>query len=173
MREASRAMISCCATSRSGASRIVSALVLAAMTLPGSAALAATPFDRLGGSWAGNGTATFEGGKSEKLRCNGYYRNEGGTKLGLAIRCASPSNKIEVRGDLTYSGGSVSGTWEERTYNAGGTASGSGSEAGINLSFSGSASGSMRVTVSGSRQSVSITYSGIALKSVNVSMSKR
>jgi len=136
-------------------------------------AAAASPFDRLGGSWSGSGSASFEGGKSEKLRCNGYYRNQGGSKLGLAIRCASPSTKIEVRGNLSYAGGNVSGSWEERTFNAGGTASGTGSDAGVNLHFSGSASGSMRVSVSGSRQSVTITFDGIALKKVSVAMSRR
>lgn len=149
--------------------------MIALATLAGMAISAASagPFDRLGGSWSGGGSASFEGGKSEKLRCNGYYRNQGGSTLGLAIRCASPSTKIEMRGTLNYSGGSVSGSWEERTFNASGTASGTGSDAGVNLSFSGSASGSMRVSVSGSRQSVAINFNGIALKSVNVGMSRR
>lgn len=148
-------------------------LVVAGLPLMASSAVGASPFDRLGGSWSGSGSATFEGGQKERLSCNGYYRNEGGTKLSLALRCASPSNKFEVRGDLSYSGGKVSGSWEERTYNAGGTASGSASDSGVSLSFSGSATGSMRVSVSGSSQSVAINYQGIALKSVTMTLSKR
>lgn len=149
------------------------AVLAAGMALIATSAVAASPFDRLGGSWSGSGTATFEGGQKERFSCNGYYRNQGGSKLSLALRCASPSSKIEVRGSLSLSGGQVSGTWEERTYNASGTAYGSGSESGVSLSFSGSASGSMRVSVSGSSQSVAINYQGIALKSVSMSLSKR
>jgi hypothetical protein len=149
------------------------ALAAVGMSLIATSAVAASPFDRLGGSWSGSGAATFEGGQKERLTCNGYYRNQGGTKLNLALRCASPSTKIEVRGNLTYSGGQVTGSWEERTYNAAGTASGSGSDAGVNLNFSGSVSGSMRVSVSGSSQSVAINYQGIALKSVNMSLGRR
>lgn len=156
-------------------SRGIAAVALAAAgsCLITAGAVGASPFDRLGGSWSGSGSATFEGGQKERLSCNGYYRNEGGAKLSLALRCASPSSKFEVRGDLSYSGGKVSGSWEERTYNAGGSASGSASESGVNLSFSGSATGSMRVSVSGSSQSVSINYQGIALKSVTMTLSKR
>lgn len=148
-------------------------LAVAGLSLIVSSDVLASPFDRLGGSWSGSGTATFDGGQKERLSCNGYYRNQGGSKLNLALRCASPSNKIEVRGDLSLSGGQVSGTWEERTYNASGTVSGSASDSGISLGFSGSATGSMRVSVSGSSQSVAITYQGIALKSVTMSLSKR
>ena len=79
--------------------------------LPVSPVAAASPFPVLQGTWAGSGRVIFEGGNSEALRCNAYYTSsEGGTTLGLAIRCASASNRLEIRGHLRYSGGRVSGS---------------------------------------------------------------
>ena len=84
---------------------------LLAMALP---VRAENPFVSLGGSWSGSGQITLDSGKTESIRCRGYYNNKGSDQLGLAIRCASASNKIEMRADLNYTAGSVSGTWEER-----------------------------------------------------------
>src|SRR5690606_25723094 len=101
----------------------------ASAALLAPSAEAASPFKTLQGSWSGTGQIQFEGGQSERLRCNAYYTNSGGGDvLGLAIRCASASNKIEVRGRLNYNGGTVTGTWEERTFNASGTATGRASD---------------------------------------------
>ena len=54
-----------------------------------------------------------------------YTTKDDGAGLGLAIRCASTSNKIELRATLIYSGGKISGKWEERQFNAGGSVTGS------------------------------------------------
>ncbi len=52
------------------------------------------------GSWRGAGTATFDGGNREKLRCNGYYKGSD-ANFSMVIRCASRSGaKIELRGRL-------------------------------------------------------------------------
>ena len=66
-----------------------------------------------------------DGGNAEALKCRAYYTpKDAGASVGLAIRCASPSNKIELRATLTSAGGRVSGNWEERTFNAMGDVSG-------------------------------------------------
>lgn len=145
-----------------------------ASILPATSAEAASPFKTLHGSWSGSGQVQFAGGQSERLRCTAYYTNAGGGDvLGLAIRCASTSNKLEIRGRLSYSGGRVTGTWEERTFNASGTATGRASDGGISLSLAGAVPGSMNVSVSRSRQSVAISTQGTALKAVRIGLRRR
>src|SRR4051794_15594685 len=94
-----------------------------AATLMSASAASAGPFDTLGGSWSGAGNIRLEGGRSEGLKCKAYYTPHGGT-MGLALRCASASNKIELRAKLNSNGNQVSGSWEERTFNLAGSASG-------------------------------------------------
>jgi hypothetical protein len=148
---------------------------LAALVVLGSvatAALAATPFDGLLGSWSGTGQARYGDGSAESVRCQAYY-TEGGVKLRLAIRCKSASNEIEIRGLLTQSGGNVSGTWEERTFNVSGEAKGQINNSRLSLNVAGGGfSGAMSVTLGGARQTVTITTQGISLRSVNVVLAK-
>lgn len=149
-------------------------LALAAMTAAALPANAAGPFANLGGSWSGGGSASFEGGQTERLRCSAFYNSSSnGNALSLALRCASTSAKIDLRGRLNYSGGTVTGSWEERSYNASGNASGSASNSGMRLRFTGGASGFMSVAATKSGQSVSLTSQGTSLRSVRVSLSRR
>ena len=137
-----------------------------------SAAQGASPLSKLAGSWSGSGTARFEGGQSERLTCRGHYTiKDGGTGIGVALRCASSSAKIALRSLLNYQEGRVSGSWEERTFNASGTLSGRASSASMNLAIRGSGmSGSMSVSFGGSSQSVSINTSGTGLKGISISL---
>jgi hypothetical protein len=138
------------------------------------AAYAASPFVGLGGSWYGSGHVRLENGKSEAIRCAAnYVPRNGGAALGLSLRCASPSNRIELRASLSLSGGRVSGSWEERSFNASGSVAGRASGGSLRLSFSGSISGSMLVTTSGRSQSISVRTDGSALQGVNVSLRRR
>jgi len=135
---------------------------------------AQSPFASLGGSWAGSGQVRFTNGASESLRCRAYYNpKESGSALGLAIICASPSSKIELRAQLVYQGGRVSGTWEERTFNAAGDVSGHASANKFSLSITGGGfSGSMAVGFSGGSQSVTISTSGIGMTGVNINLTR-
>ncbi|HET6390105.1 MAG TPA: hypothetical protein VFG26_12175 [Hyphomicrobium sp.] len=151
------------------------ALVAAGMTLSLRPAAAASdnPFVELAGTWSGSGTARFDNGKTESLRCKGYYTNNGGpTNLGLSIRCANASSKVELRANLTNANGAVSGDWEERTYNQSGTIAGRASPNKMNLAISGGISGSMSVSISGGSHSVTVATSGPSFKGVNISMSR-
>ena len=126
---------------------------LAAFTLIISGGAIAAPadssFDGLLGAWSGSGQVRYQSGDTEGIRCNAYYTG-GGPKLGLAIRCKSASNDIEIRGALTHQGEKVSGTWEERTFNASGEASGRMAAGRLNLSIAGGGfSGTMSVSYSG------------------------
>ena len=148
------------------------AVALGMATAP--AALAASPFDSLAGAWSGGGRVTFEGGQSERLRCNAQYRSSGsGQRLGLAIRCASPSSAFELRSDLAYRAGRVSGNWQERTLGASGDATGRADSSRVVLRFSGAVSGSMAVTLSGPSQTVTIATQGTALRGIRMSLRRR
>lgn len=154
--------------------RLLAAFALTApIVLAGSGPTAADagPFDTLLGSWRGSGQIELSQGKTERLKCTAYYTG-GGSQLGMAIRCQSESSNVEIRSKLSQSGGRVTGTWEERTFNAEGNASGQATNGKITLSISGSVIGSMQVSYSASRQSVSISTQNIALKSVSIDLTR-
>lgn len=147
-------------------------LLAGTVTCFATAAAGATAFDALIGTWSGTGQIRYQDGQSERVRCTAYY-SESGEKLRLAIRCNSESNQIEIRGHLTQRGERVTGTWEERTFNASGNAEGRVSATRLNLSITGGAfSGSMSVTYGGSRQTVVISTEGISMKSVTITLAK-
>ena len=130
-----------------------------------------SPFNTLLGSWGGSGEIRLDKGRKERIKCNAYYTG-GGSDLGLAIRCQSVNYKIEIRSKLSYSGGRLSGNWEERTVNASGTATGSASDSSIKLSITGPVTGSMNVSFTKSRQSVSISTRGTALQGVSITLGR-
>jgi hypothetical protein len=136
------------------------------------ASRAATLLDNLLGSWSGSGQIRYDDGGSEGIRCNAYYTGSA-ERLRLAIRCKSDSTEVEIRGLLTRQGDSLSGTWEERTFNASGEAKGRIAGDKLSLSISGGGfSGSMSVGYAGSKQTVTISTQGIKMRSVNVTLSK-
>lgn len=132
------------------------------------------PFSGLSGTWRGAAKVRLQSGSSETLKCYAYYTPKPtGVELGLAIRCASASNKIELRAQLQAAGSRVSGRWEERTYNAAGDVSGSAQAGRLSLSIDGGAfKGSMAVRTNGASQTVSIKTEGIALQGVNIDLSR-
>lgn len=150
------------------------AAMMAAMALSAepSSAAAESPFGTLAGTWSGSGTAQFDGGKTESLRCKGYYTNSGASNLGLSIRCANASAKVELRANLVYANGSVSGNWEERTYNQSGTVAGKASANKISLAITGGIDGKMSVSIAGRQHSVIVSTGGPTLKGINISMSR-
>jgi hypothetical protein len=144
----------------------------AAMLLQTAAGFADTLFDSLRGSWSGSGQIRYEDGTAEGIRCTAYYTGEG-AQLRLAIRCESGSNKVEIRGQLTAQGETLSGTWEERTFNAAGDAKGRVAADKMSLSVVGGGfKGAMSVSAAGGKQSVNIYTEGIKMKSVSITLGK-
>jgi hypothetical protein len=151
------------------------AVLASAFALLATPSLAAGPFQTLAGTWSGTGIVKLEGGKTERMSCKGYYTNsDGGSGLGLSIRCANASAKIELRASLTSTNGSsIAGTWEERNYNASGNVTGKMSGGKIHLQVGGGLTGSMSVSVGNSKHSVSVVTEGAsAFKGVNISFSR-
>jgi hypothetical protein len=154
------------------AARPAAAVALTLMGLAASgAAYAASPFSGLGGTWSGSGHVRLENGRSEAIRCTAnYVPRNGGAALGLSLRCASASNRIELRASLTLYGDRVRGSWEERSFNASGSIGGIASGSSLRLRFSGSIEGAMLVTTSGRSQSISVRTDTTALRGVTVSL---
>lgn len=157
--------------SRVGAAVLVTAAGLLAVSAD---ARAANPFKSLAGSWSGQGKVRLEGGKTETIRCRAYYTlSDDAARLGMAIRCASAANKIEMRASLNYANGALSGNWEERTYNASGKVSGSASDSRMSLQIQGGGlEGRMSVRLGGASHSVSISTQGSAFQGLDLSLSR-
>lgn len=158
-------------------------LLMAATVLPlvsGAAgaetalAKSGSPFQQLGGSWSGGGQVRFSDGSAERITCKAYYVPKGPPdELGLAIRCASTSYKIEIRASLINDNGKLSGRWEERTFNAQGDVTGKATSGNISMSIvGGGLTGSMSVTYGSTTQAVSISTEGSGLKGVQISLSR-
>ena len=137
-------------------------------------AAAGGPFDSLNGSWSGAGNIRLDDGRTEGLKCKAYYSpRSGGASMGLALRCASASNKIDLRATLNSTGNRIAGSWEERTFNVTGSASGQAAGNAIKLAIdAGVLSGSMNVTTSGKTQTISVRTDGTGLRGVNISLSR-
>ncbi len=151
-------------------------LLLALVVAPALAfpAQAANPFSALSGSWSGSGSVLFEGGQRERLRCNARYTSsDGGTRLALALRCASTSGSIDLSGRLVDRGGRVSGQWSERSFGVDGNAIGRSTNDSLVLRLSGSVAGAMSVSFAGSRHSVSVSTEGTALRNIRISLQRR
>lgn len=153
--------------------RLIPALAAGALLLAHLAGAEAggTPFDTLIGSWRGSGQVELDQGRKERLKCNAYYTG-GGSQLRMAILCQSESSNVQIRSALSESGGRITGTWEERTFNAEGNASGQVTDGKISLAIAGGVTGTMIVTYTSSRQSVAISTQGVALKSVNIDLTR-
>lgn len=131
------------------------------------------PFASLSGRWSGSGHVRFEGGQTERISCRANYTpSSGGSGLGLTLRCASASNKIELYSSMSASNGRVTGQWEERSFGVSGTVSGRADGGNLTLRINGDLAGSMRVSTSGASQSVSISTSGASLQGVHVALSR-
>ena len=145
--------------------------MLAVVMLAGSAPpSAADVLSNFSGNWSGGGQFRLENGRSEALRCSANYSPRGGA-LGLSLRCASASNRIELRANLVSRGNRVSGTWEERSYNVSGNVSGTAAGNSLRLGINGGGiSGSMVVTNTGASQSISVRTDGAALRGINISL---
>ena len=132
------------------------------------------PFADLNGAWTGAGQIRLEGGKTERVTCKAFYTpKDAGAGIGIALRCASTSYSIDLRSNLESVNGRVTGSWEERTFNAAGNVTGRASNGNVSVAISGGGlSGSMSVSFGGTSQQVSITTSGTALKGVSISLSK-
>jgi hypothetical protein len=159
-------------TPRPGRASYALALIATAISLVASPTVADdNPFPSLIGTWNGPGQVVMEDSKSEAMRCKAYYTGQPDAGMGLAIRCANASAKIDLRASLAYTAGAISGTWEERTYNAVGTATGKGTGSNVALAITGGGlDGSLNVSITPSGHTVRFANKGPGLKAVTIDL---
>jgi hypothetical protein len=150
------------------------AITLGLLTCAIPSYAADNPFARFTGNWSGSGTITVQGGARERIRCRGRYTaNEQGSTLTLGLRCASDSYKFELQSDITYDGGTVSGTWNETTRQVFGSLSGRSNSSHIEATAqSVGFTASVSLTTRGNRQSVSIRSPGSEISEVAVTLAR-
>ena len=156
---------------RGGRTLLTLATLFFLLGTPVAQAAEVNPFKTLLGSWKGSGDFSLTDGTRERISCNAYYTG-GGAQLRLAILCSSSNNKIHMRGKLSYSGGLLSGSWEERTFHAEGNLNGKAGSSRLDMKISGNVTGSMKVAYTKSRQSVQIKTSGSNLKTVSIKLAR-
>lgn len=145
---------------------------LLALLLAG-AAQADTSFSELAGTWRGNGQVQLASGQQEALSCKAYFTpKDAGAGLGIALACASASNKIDLRASLAQAGEAISGSWEERSFNSTGTVAGTFARERIELTIDGTIKATMSITLEGKSQLISIATDGQGFKSVDLELSR-
>lgn len=140
----------------------------------GAALAAENPFAHLAGSWSGQGKITVQSGGSERIRCRGSYRaGESGTSLTISLRCASDSYKFELASDVTYDGGSISGSWNESSRQVYGQISGRATA--NNITAHATAVGvnaAISISTRGNSQSVILRSPGSEISEISVTMAR-
>jgi len=161
----------------SGSSLTRTALLLASLCLPGSAALAApvSPFTAMAGTWSGGGVLRTTDGQQEQLRCRATYNVAGtGEQLRLNLTCASESYKFDLASEVEYRGGAISGSWSEASRNASGTISGRAVGDQVQAAARGdNFSANLSLTTRGGRQTVSIQPQGTNVTAVSLALNRR
>ena len=114
------------------------------------------PFDQLKGYWTGGGTVSPQKGGAEKVSCKVTYI-VAGSAVTQNMRCAGTDYKFNTASKLNYSGGKISGSWSETTYDASGSVSGTATGNTVHARISGDKfSGRMSINVSGSSHTINI-----------------
>lgn len=129
----------------------------------------------LTGYWKGSGSVALGNGKTERVKCNVFYKTDGTSQIRQTMRCASASAdyNINAQADLSIKGGLVSGTWEERTYSAKGDVTGRFAGESFSLKIQGmNFTAAMNVTLASCKQSLSITPHGLEVTRVSISLAK-
>src|SRR5512145_2848611 len=90
------------------AMRILVRLTAAAIpvTLLACAALA-DPIAGLNGYWSGTGSVALSNGKTERVKCQVFYKSDGSGQIRQTMRCASPDYNINALAVLRVKGSQV------------------------------------------------------------------
>ena len=161
-------------TSGSIGQTLKASAVVAALVLSASAGHAqSSPFAGFNGAWSGNGTVSLSDGSSERLRCRAAYQvDETGLVLKQTLRCASDSYKFELTSDVSASGSSISGSWNEASRNVNGSIQGSVNNGEISaLVQTNGYAATFNVVTRGNKQSVNISSKG-ELRAVTISLAR-
>jgi hypothetical protein len=143
-------------TSLAGKAMHTATLLLVALAASPAGSASANPFEKLAGDWYGGGTVNPLKGKPERVSCRATYKVEGAA-VAQNLRCAGADYKFDATSNLTYQGGTISGSWNEDNHEAAGDLSGTASGNSVRARISGDKfSGRVSINVSGSRHTISI-----------------
>jgi hypothetical protein len=153
------------------AGALAAAVLLAA---PSARAESAGPFENLAGSWSGNGSVNTSDGLHERVRCIAKYVSENsGHSLGIDLRCASDSYKVEFTGSIVQAGNALSGNWFERTNRVGGRISGRANGNQIDVRADGDTfTALLSVKTQGSHQTFSMSSPGAKLSQFSIALNR-
>jgi len=134
--------------------------------------VSADPIEELAGFWSGSGSVVLTNGKTERVKCQVFYKTGEGS-IRQTMRCASADYSINSLAELRVKGGQVNGSWEEKTYAAKGAVSGRfGGEDFILTIQGGNFSAAMNVALSNCKQSISISPQGLEVSKVAIALAK-
>jgi hypothetical protein len=144
------------------------------LALPTVTAVAAAPsaLAPLVGAWTGTGSIRLESGQSEAVKCKVYYTDRG-AQVGVALRCASSGAKIDLRATLNSAGAKISGTWEERQFNAAGLLTGTANGSRLMLDMDGGGiKANVLVATNGANQTLTISADNGGFRNVNIAFAR-
>jgi len=133
-----------------------------------------SPFEGFAGIWSGSGTIALSNGRTERLRCEAAYTvASAGSSLRQNLNCRSDSYVFELRTEVDYEGGRISGRWSETSRNLVGRISGQVRNRQIEAIAEGSGfSAVIEMSTSGRRQSVGIRSQGTELSRIAVELTR-
>jgi hypothetical protein len=146
----------------------------AVLATPSAHAEGAGPFEILAGSWSGNGVINTSDGVHERVRCNAKYVSQsGGRSLGIDLRCASDSYKVEFTSSIVLAGDALSGNWFESTRRVGGKISGRASGNQIDIRADGDTfTALLNVKTQGTHQTFSLSSPGAKLSQFSIALNR-
>lgn len=155
----------------------LSALTILAFLSTGPAALAQgadkAPFAGLAGTWTGQGTILLANGNTESIRCRASYSvPPSGISLDQGLRCANDSYTFDVTSNVFASeGGTLKGTWSEKSNQIQGSVSGRVSPGKIESRVSAAGfNARLSVTTQGARQSVLVEPQDTSIRRLSVEL---
>lgn len=139
-----------------------------------TSAIAADAIDHLPGRWSGWGSITLSNGSTEQLKCVAtYFVENAGASLKQNLRCASASYKIDAVTNMTVSGNSVSGNWEERTHSNSGEVSGRIAGKNVKLNITGqNFNAGLALKTSPCKLSINFTPQGLDITRIAIGLRK-
>lgn len=151
-----------------------STVLLIAVLASGSAGLKAAGIEELSGRWSGWGALRLSNGAVEQVKCVAtYFVTEAGSSLDQNLRCASAGYKIDAKANYIVSGGTVRGTWEERTHSARGEVAGNVTNNLFRLTIFGDTfSADMTMSATRCKQSIRISPSGLDIENISIGLEK-
>lgn len=113
-------------------------VTIAALATATATIAAIDPVTSLAGRWSGNGIVEPARGGSESFKCVvTYMPTEQASELRQNVRCTSDSYKLETATHLRFSGGKITGRWEDRINALDGKVTGAVTPAGFDVTLQG------------------------------------